>query len=244
MSAETENAPELSRDLALRIGLAARELPDTDARRLLDVLIDCVGLPLSEAKFEGLKIKDLKQALDGELAELPKPALEAALRQLKGDQTDDSETAPGLPAVQGYREGDMPDSIRVACASNNGLDLDGHFGSCARFMVYQVSEHEARLIDIRESADAPPADDKNSARAALIRDCHLLYVASIGGPAAAKVVKADIHPIKQPQVGPIGEALDNLRQVLAGSPPPWLAKVMGRAASERVRFELSEAEDA
>jgi hypothetical protein len=31
------------------------------------------------------------------------------------------------------------DSIRIACASNRGERLDGHFGSCARFLIYQVS---------------------------------------------------------------------------------------------------------
>jgi len=35
----------LSEKLALRIGLAARALPDTDAKRLFKVLTDCVHLP-------------------------------------------------------------------------------------------------------------------------------------------------------------------------------------------------------
>ena len=33
----------LSRELALRIGLAARALPDTDAKRLFTVLTNCIG---------------------------------------------------------------------------------------------------------------------------------------------------------------------------------------------------------
>jgi len=40
----------LSRELALRIGLAAHALPDTDAKRLLSVLTDCIDLPLTEEK--------------------------------------------------------------------------------------------------------------------------------------------------------------------------------------------------
>ena len=46
----------LSRELALRIGLAARALPDTDAKRLFNVLTDCVGLPLTEEKIGGINL--------------------------------------------------------------------------------------------------------------------------------------------------------------------------------------------
>ena len=42
----------LSRELALRIGLAARALPDTDAKRLFTVLTDCIGgYPLPKIKL-------------------------------------------------------------------------------------------------------------------------------------------------------------------------------------------------
>ena len=51
----------LSRELALRIGLAARALPDTDARRLFTVLTDCVGLPITEDKLAGINLKTLKE---------------------------------------------------------------------------------------------------------------------------------------------------------------------------------------
>jgi nitrogen fixation protein NifX len=43
----------LSEDIALRIGLAARALPDTDPARLLRVLSDAVGLPPTAAKLDG-----------------------------------------------------------------------------------------------------------------------------------------------------------------------------------------------
>ena len=71
----------------------------------------------------------------------------------------------------------------------------------------------------------------------------MLFVASIGGPAAAKVVKRGIHPIKQPVSGSAREHLEQLRGVIGNAPPPWLAKVMGQDAEARVRFER-EAEEA
>jgi predicted Fe-Mo cluster-binding NifX family protein len=89
----------------------------------------------------------------------------------------------------------MPGSLRVAFASNGGDELDGHVGAARQFLVYQVSPNEVRLIDVRKIDASGTVEDKNGQRAALIADCRVLYVSSIGGPAAAKVVKADIHPI-------------------------------------------------
>jgi nitrogen fixation protein NifX len=229
----------LSREVALRIGLAARELPDTDPRRLIDVLLVCVGEPLDADKLTRLKVKDLKEAADGEFKDMPQAALKSALGCLRGEHTEAVEV--DLPPVQAYQDGDMPASIRVACASNDATHLNGHFGSCARFLVYQVSKQEIRLIDIRSTRGDRDAEEKNEFRADLVNDCHVLYVMSIGGPAAAKVVKRDVYPIKLAQGGDIQEVVEDLRAVLNTSPPPWLAKVMGVAAEDRIRFTRPEA---
>lgn len=228
----------ISEDIALRIGLAARALPETNPARLLKVLADAVGLPPTADSLAALKVKDLKAAADGELADLDPDALKTALALLKGEGIGESDPAPPLDP---YVEGDMPGSIRVACASDTGELLDGHFGAARRFLVYQVSADEARLIDVR-SADDTGSEDKNAYRAGLIRDCQVLYVASIGGPAAAKVIKAEIHPIKDAAGGSARDRMVALQGVLAAKPPPWLAKVMGQTPEERIRFERDLAE--
>lgn len=232
-------AAPISDDVALRLGLAARALPDTDVTRLLRVLSDAVGLPPSKGKLGKLTVKALRAAADGELNDVDIGPLKEAVAILKGEH--DAGQAP-LPSVQPYLDGDMPGSIRVACASNQGENLDGHFGSCRYFLVYQASAAEVRLIDVREVEDSGAEDDKNAYRAGLIADCQVLYVMSVGGPAAAKVVKAGIHPVKFPQGGHAREQVEKLIPVLAGSPPPWLSKVMGQAPEERVRFEREAAE--
>jgi len=226
----------ISDDIALRIALAARALPDTDAARLIQVLDDTVGLPPSTTKLAALKVKTLKEARDGELADVDTGALKEALAILKGETVGDAEP---VPSVEPYGAGDMPGSVRVACASNQGELLDGHFGSARRFLIYQVSAEENRLIDVRVPDDTE-ADDKNAYRAGLIADCQVLYVASIGGPAAAKVVKADVHPIKDPAGGSARERVVALQRVLGSKAPPWLAKIMGQSPEERVRFEREE----
>jgi nitrogen fixation protein NifX len=121
----------------------------------------------------------------------------------------------------------MPHSIRVAVASNGAERADGHFGSCAQFLVYQVSGTDAKLVDLRPATAPPGGQDQNEHRAKLIGDCQLLYVSSIGGPAAAKVVKAGVHPIKVTGEPSTEVLLRELQAVLAASPPPWLARAMG-----------------
>lgn len=165
--------PPISDDIALRIGLAARELPDTDAARLLRVLADVIVFPPTEENLAALTVKDLKAAADGELAQLDTAVLKSALAYLKGERGVSVEP---LPAIEPYQDGDLPGSIRVAVASNSGEQLDGHFGSCRRFLIYQVSASANRLIAIREIDDSQAADDKNGFRAGLIADCQLLFI--------------------------------------------------------------------
>ncbi|MEY3220145.1 MAG: hypothetical protein RIT27_1502 [Pseudomonadota bacterium] len=232
--------PEISRDIALRIALASRILPETDAARLLKVLADVVGLPPTEEKLQSLKIKDLKHAADNEFAAVDKEHLVHALKVLKGEAIEKTED---LPVPESYQNGEWADSIRVACASNQGELLDGHFGSCERFLVYQVNPQFVKLIDVRNATSPPAEEEKNVYRTDLIKDCQVLFVASIGGPAAAKVIKAGIHPIKHLEGGSARARVSALQPILAESPPPWLAKIMGINAEQRVRFAQTVDED-
>ena len=226
----------LSRELALRIGLAARALPDTDAKRLFKVLTSCVGLPITEDKMGSINLKTLKTAQEGELSNIEDVLLKKALHILKTN-VETGETLK--PKILSLSEGDMPGSVRIACASNDAVNVDGHFGSCSHFMIYQVSADEARLIDIRSTdiTSSLEVADKNLFRAELIQDCQVIYMASVGGPAAAKIVKLGIHPMKLPGIETIANIIGQLQTVIAGTPPPWLAKVMGIEATDRFRFE-------
>jgi nitrogen fixation protein NifX len=230
----------LSRELALRIGLAARALPDTTIQRLMTVLTAELGLPLTEDKLATLNLKTLKAAGDGEFSEVEEPLLKKAVHALKHPASGSGDSS--LPVIQSYNEGEMSGSIRIACASDDLQKVDGHFGSCKQFMIYQVSASEARLIDVRDTAQFSEfEEDKNIFRSELIQDCQVLYLVSVGGPAAAKIVKLGIHPIKLPAVIAIAEVLAELQRVLAAKPPPWLAKVMG--INPEARFVAREEEE-
>jgi len=230
--------PIASREAALRIALAARALNGLDVRALVGALIEKLEAPLTETKLGTLTVEDLRVILAGDFAEqgchvgVEAEALKEAIRLLWGQGVENSD----FPTVDAYTDGDMPGSLRVAVAANRGETLDGHFGSCERFLVYQVSPEQIRLIGVRTTVEADAAEDKNAARSALINDCQIVYVQSIGGPAAAKVVRAGVHPVKKPEGGKAREVLAELQGRLA-SPPPWLAQIMGVPSASLARFE-------
>ena len=236
----------MTREAALRIALAARELPGIEARALVVALAERLDLPLTETKLAAVTVEDLREILAGDHADqncvvgFDGERLKAAVRPLWGIGVEGSE----LPALDAYAEGDLPNSIRVAVCSNSGEQLDGHFGSCQRFLVYQVSPTALRLIDQRPTLAADQMEDRNVARSVLIGDCDIVYVQSIGGPAAAKVVRAGAHPVKIAKAAPAREILGQLQQSLL-SPPPWLAKVMGVPAASLAQYvAVAEAQEA
>lgn len=237
-------SPIASREAALRIALAARALNGLDVRAFVSALLEKLESPLSEAKLAKLTVEDLRLILAGDFAEqgchvgVEGEQLKEAVRMLWGEGLENYD----FPAVDAYSEGEMPGSIRVAVAANRGENLDGHFGSCDRFLVYQVGQQAIKLIDVRSTVEADAAEDKNAARSALIGDCQIVYVQSIGGPAAAKVVRAGVHPVKKPAGGVAREVLLELQQRLS-SPPPWLAQIMGVPSASLARFEESIAEE-
>ena len=116
--------------------------------------------------------------------------------------------------------------------------MNAHFGACRRYLIYQVGIGECRLVAIRSSAGADEAEDPSAYRAELIRDCHVLFVQSIGGPAAAKVINAGIYPLKYAEGGAARKHLDDLRKKMASLPPPWLAKAMNIPVEDRIRFHV------
>jgi len=234
---ETGTLP-ITREAALRVALAARAMPRVTLPALIEQLQRRLGDTIDEEKLRQVTVTMLKTGFastdgeeDGEDIGIGLESMKLAVRILWGEtQGDDT-----LPKIQPYTDGEMPGSVRVAIASDKDDTLSGHFGSCLRFLVYQVSPAEIRLVDIRDTMDAEFAEDRNLWRARLIGDCHVCYVVSIGGPAAAKVIRADIYPIKIPDGGPAADILRPFQTAMVESPPPWLLKILGVAAEKRLK---------
>lgn len=244
---EEARKPPVTREAALRIALAARAMPKVTLPALIEQLQRRLGESIDEENLRQVTVTMLKTGFasadgeeDGEDIGIGLEAMKLAVRILWGETQGDE----SLPRIAPYADGEMPGSVRIAIASDKGDTLSGHFGSCLRFLVYQVSPDEIRLLDIRDTMDAEFADDKNLWRARLIGDCHVCYVVSIGGPAAAKVIRADIYPIKIPDGGPALEILKPFQTAMVDSPPPWLLKILGVDAEKRLKnYDASAIDD-
>jgi len=212
--------PPISEETALRIALAAKVLPEVSLKDLIVALQTHFDNEITEASLSKLTVTQLKKCLDNGNP-ISVETLKEAVRILWGETSDENQ-----PAIAPYQAEDWSHSIRVAVASNTGEELDGHFGSCHRYLIYQLAVDKMELIDVRSAVEADLVPDKSRFRVDLIKDCALVYFVSIGGPAAAKVIQGNIYPMKREQGGSARAALAELQSAIAVSPPPWLAKIL------------------
>lgn len=127
-------------------------------------------------------------------------------------------------------------AVRVAIATGDMKSLNAHFGSARRFAIYEVTTQDWRFVeacafdDVSDESGSHKQDgeDKIGQKVEALKGCHLLFCLAIGGPSAARVVAAKIHPIKM-QPAPIDAVLERTRTMLNGAPPPWLRKVLAEA---------------
>ncbi|PKN11896.1 MAG: nitrogen fixation protein NifX [Deltaproteobacteria bacterium HGW-Deltaproteobacteria-4] len=117
--------------------------------------------------------------------------------------------------------------MKVAFASTDKIHIDEHFGRAENFLIWEIGPEEAAFSGILQVHSAGEDEENRiEARGAALADCALVYVAQIGGPAAARLVAKKIHPIKSKECEPIAEVVVKLQEVLRNNPPPWLKKAM------------------
>lgn len=119
--------------------------------------------------------------------------------------------------------------MKVAFASTDKVHIDEHFGQAEAFHLWDIGPETAAfsgVVQVKPESAAGHSDDKIEARAAALADCALVYVAEIGGPAAARLVAKKIHPLKSKEQEPITAVIEKLQEVLRNNPPPWLRKAM------------------
>ena len=155
-----------------------------------------------------------------------------------------------LQLVETSRASDLPSgealepSLRVAFATDSGRTVDAHFGAARKFAIYDVSARSSRFFGMAEFDQCSDGSgehlgsegDRIGHKVEALAGCSLLFVLAIGGPAAARVVGARIHPVKLPAPEPIDTVISRVRGMLAGTPPPWLRKAMKALAPRSMNF--------
>ncbi|APG86882.1 nitrogen fixation protein NifX (plasmid) [Sinorhizobium americanum CCGM7] len=136
--------------------------------------------------------------------------------------------------------------MRVAIATQDMKTLNAHFGSAKCFAVYEVTSDGWSFVEAVAFEDVSDesgkhrgeGDDRITPKVEALKGCHLLFCLAIGGPSAAKLVSARIHPIKVPQPQSIEDVLTRTQTMLRTGPPPWLRRVLTEAgAAEKQSFE-------
>lgn len=132
--------------------------------------------------------------------------------------------------------------MKVAFATEDLARVDAHFGWARHIAIYEVAADAHRLLEVVQfdgDLKEDGSEDKLGAKLDAIKDCAIVYVAAIGGSAAAKVVNLKIHPVKIPQPQAIEELIARMQEVLKGTPPPWMRKAMLKG-KERDSTEFEE----
>ena len=130
--------------------------------------------------------------------------------------------------------------MKIAFATQDQQRVDAHFGWAKHLAVYDIDAEGYSFVQDFAFGDDLAEDgneDKLSPKLAAIGDCAIVYVAAIGGSAAARVVASKIHPVKVQQPEPILDILDKLQDVLKGTPPPWLRKALLKGQERTADFE-------
>jgi nitrogen fixation protein NifX len=115
--------------------------------------------------------------------------------------------------------------MNVAFATSSGAIVDGNFRKSNSFTVWDIGPDESYYVTtINIKTDADNEDDRIAARAEALKDCAIVCATQICGPAAAKLVVRNIHPMKTGDCITVEEVICKLQDVLKGSPAPWIRK--------------------
>lgn len=128
--------------------------------------------------------------------------------------------------------------MKIAFATTDELTVNEHFGRAGKFVIYDMSEDKYEYTETRVFAEGKDTEIQNSkddvqvhenkvdAKVNRLSDCKIVYFTEIGGPAAARLIKKGMMPVKVKEGVSIEESLQKLKETLKTSPPPWLKKAM------------------
>ncbi|WP_081581789.1 nitrogen fixation protein NifX [Pararhodospirillum photometricum] len=141
--------------------------------------------------------------------------------------------------------------MKVALATHDMTHVNAHFNGARTLAIYEVTPDSYSFVEAIQFSEiskedgrhAEDGEDRIKAKVEALKGVALLFVKAIGGPAAARVVQARIHPMKVAEDEPIPEVLERVRRMLGGNPPPWLRKILQAEAGPDSRPAFLDDED-
>lgn len=136
-------------------------------------------------------------------------------------------------------------ALKVAFATTDRKYVNQHFGSASAFVIYSVSQEQARLVEFAQFGDRSQDghEDKLAAKLELLQGCDAVYCQAVGGSAIRQLLAASIQPVKVGEGALIDHLLGELKAELQAGPSAWLAKAIERRdKSSASRFDTMETE--
>jgi nitrogen fixation protein NifX len=123
-------------------------------------------------------------------------------------------------------------SVKIAFASSDRRQVDQHFGAAESFAIYELSDADARLVEVAEFTDSDTAMDGHEGKLAgkidLLQACAAVYCNAVGASAIKQLLARGIQPLKVEEGTLIDTLLGELNQSLASNPPAWMVKQIKR----------------
>lgn len=128
--------------------------------------------------------------------------------------------------------------IKIAFATKDMEHVNAHFGGAKEFVVYNL-DGDGYTLDgvIKADTSNLNGDDKTDFKVKALEGINIVYCESIGGTAAAKVIRAGLNPMKIKEVDKIEDLLKELVQMINSNPPPWVKKIMNIPTQEDPRLD-------
>jgi nitrogen fixation protein NifX len=127
--------------------------------------------------------------------------------------------------------------MKVAFATKDMETINAHFGGAKEFVVYNVSKDGFELDGVvKTDTSEMTGDDKTDFKVKTLAGINIMYCESIGGTAAAKVIRAGISPMKVQEPRKIEDVLKELVAMINGNPPPWVKRIINMETTEDPRL--------
>ncbi len=131
----------------------------------------------------------------------------------------------------------LQNAMKVAFASKDMQTINAHFGGAKEFVIYKISKESFELDGvIKTDTSDLVGDDKTDFKVKALKGINIMYCESIGGTAAAKVIRGGINPMKAEGETKIEDVLKELLIMINDNPPPWVKKIMNIETTNDVRL--------
>ena len=120
--------------------------------------------------------------------------------------------------------------MNIAFASNNGENINEHFGWSKSFYLYEVHKDHSQLIACIDSSEEPEEEkEKLTYKIGTIKDADIMYCTQIGPTASKMIQSSGIHPVRVADEEKISDAITKVQEMLHENKPLWLVRIYHKA---------------